>query len=105
MNVFHKRAVILAGNHFSVSLLLGIICFLYFYGAGLSDAYHEDPVWIRILIVILWILQFPTLGIFAGARHVPNVIAMCLVGAVWSLAFGYLAAWSILRFKNRRAKY
>jgi hypothetical protein len=70
---------------------------MYFFGAALSDAYYPDPSWIKILVAALWILQLPVAAFEAVAlhhsKHGANVLLLCALGFLWSLALGYAFAW------------
>ena len=93
----HKRALNFAASHFAISLIIGLVCLLYFYGAGLSDAYHPDPPWIKALLALLWVLQTPA-AVFEPlalrhSQHGANVLFLCVLGVLWSLALGYAFPW------------
>ena len=105
MKPIHKRAFNFAANHFAVSLIIGLICLLHFYGAGLSDVYHADPFWIKLFVASLWVLQTPV-AIFENAalQHSKlgaNVLLLCSLGFLWSLCLGYLVPWVVQAVRNR----
>ena len=93
----HNRAFNVAASHFMVSLIIGVICLLQFYGAGLSDAYHPEPLWVNVLVALLWVLQLPVAAYEAVAlrhsQHGANVLLLCAFGFLWSLVVGYGAVW------------
>lgn len=105
MKAVHKRAFAFAANHFVVSLVLGVICLMQFYGAGLSDAYHPTPLWVLILVALLWVLQLPV-AIFETvmlrhSQHGANVLLLCVLGFLWSLALGYIVPWCAKFIRNK----
>jgi len=97
MKAAHQRALNFAASHFTISLVIGLVCLLYFYGAGLSDAYHPDPPWIEVLIAALWLLQAPAAAFETVAlhhsQHGANVLLLCALGFLWSLVLGYAIPW------------
>jgi hypothetical protein len=97
MNAVHKRALNFAASHFAISFIIGLVCLFYFYGAGLSDAYHPDPPWITALVAALWVLQPPVAAFETIAlhhsQHGANVLLLCVLGFLWSLALGYAVPW------------
>jgi hypothetical protein len=106
MKAVHKHAFAFAANHFVVSLVLGVICLMQFYGAGLSDAYHPTPLWLLILVALLWVLQLPV-AIFETvmlrhSQHGANVLLLCVLGFLWSLCLGYLVPWMRQTFRSRK---
>src|SRR5579859_6364801 len=97
MNAVHKRALNFAANHFYISFSIGLVCLIYFYSTGLSDAYYPDPSWVKALVAVLWVLQTPV-AVFEtlALRHSPlgaNVLLLCVLGSLWSLALGYAVSW------------
>ena len=103
-----KHVFSFAANHFGASFILGVICFVQFYGAGLSDVYHPEPFWIKIILALLWVLQLPVV-IFetVALRHSKqgaNVLLLCVLGLLWSICLDYIVPWllQIARNKNRR---
>lgn len=108
MKAVHKRALAFATNHFVVSLILGAICLMQFYGAGLSDVYHPEPLWVKILVALLWVLQLPV-AIFETvalqhSKHGANVLLLCALGFLWSLCLGYLVPWLVQMFRSRNGR-
>jgi hypothetical protein len=97
MNAVHKRALNFAASHFAISLTIGLVCLLYFYGAGLSDTYQPDPPWIKALRALLWVLQTPAAAFetlaLRHSQHGANVLFLCALGVLWSLALGYAVPW------------
>ncbi len=105
MKAVHKRALSFAANHFAVSFIIGLVCLLHFYGAGLSDVYHPNPFWIKLLVALLWVLQTPV-AIFENAelQHSKlgaNVLLLCVLGFLWSLCLGYLVPWLVQVVRNK----
>ena len=103
-----KRTLSFAANHFGVSFIIGLICLLHFYGADLSDVYHADSFWIKLLFALLWMRQAPV-PIFENAalQHSKlgaNVLLLCLLGFLWSLCLGYLVPWIVHAFRNKTGR-
>jgi uncharacterized membrane protein (UPF0182 family) len=108
MKAVHKRALNFAANHFATSFVIGLVCLLYFYGAGLSDVYHPDPFWIKLLVVLLWVLQLPV-AIFETialqhSKFGANVLLLCVLGFLWSLCLGYLVPWLVQIVRNKTGR-
>jgi len=107
MNAIHKRALNFAASHFAISFIIGLVCLMYFYGAGLSDVYHPNPFWVKALVAVLWVLQLPV-AVFETvalrhSQHGAKVLLLCVLGFLWSLALGYIVPFSIRCLKNRNA--
>lgn len=105
MKTMHKQALSFAASHFAVSFVISLVCLVYFYGAGPSDAYHPDPSWVRALVAVLWILQLPVAALETVAlrhsRQGANVLLLCVLGFLWSLTLGYIVP-SLIRFLRNR---
>ena len=108
MKAVHKRALNFAASHFTISLAIGVVCLMYFYGAGLSDAYHPDPPWVKALVALLWVLQLPVAILETVAlrrsHHGANVVLLCVLGLLWSLALGYAVPWIKRTPRNGKRK-
>ena len=100
----HKRALSFAANHFAISFVLGTFLLLEFYGAGLSDSYSVTPLWVSVLVGLLWILQFPTLLIFKLLLPKGNLLLLYLFGSLWSVLLGYFFACLFKGPKNGAEK-
>src|SRR5207244_5920501 len=81
MKTVHKRALNFAASHFAISFAIGLVCLLYFYGTGLSDAYHPDSPRIKVLVAALWVLQPPAAAFQTVAlhhsQHGADVLLLC----------------------------
>ena len=97
MNIDHTRALRFAVGHFSLSLVIGFLCSLYFFGAGLSDNYNRDPAWVVILLATLWILQLPAAAFEAlmiHAKHRVGLFPLLIMAFLWSVVIAtYLLVW------------
>jgi hypothetical protein len=49
--------------HFTLSLVIGVACLLYFWASAMSDAYHPAPSWVNALFALLWVLQTPAAAV------------------------------------------
>jgi steroid 5-alpha reductase family enzyme len=96
MKVVHKQALRFAAGYFALTLLIGFVCFMYSFGAGLSDGYYPDPPWIKVLMAALWGLQLPVAAfgaVMVHAKHGVNLLLLAMLGFLWSLALGYAFPW------------
>lgn len=105
MKVAHKRALNFAASHFAICFIIGLVCLFYFYGAGLSDAYHPEPSWVKALVAVLWLLQTPVAVFETTAlrhsQHGANVLLLYMLGFLWSLSFGYVVPWITRAFRAK----
>lgn len=106
MKAVHKRALTFAANHYVMSVILGVICLLQFYGAGLSDVYYPQPLWVKILLALLWVLQSPVAILetiaLQHSKQGANVLLLGVLGFLWSLCLGYLVPWMVQTFRSRK---
>lgn len=121
MTKIHPIAIILALLHFILCSILGwwvwVISAIY----GLSDTFRAPPWWFvvmdRLLMVLeapvvlfLWLLHHPAPSFrpprlfitdFEYVAPFSTVVGLCVL---WSICFGYIAAWVILWFRKRKSK-
>jgi len=101
----HKNALNLAANHFSVSFALGIVWLGCVWGQGLSDSYQDDPLWLKILIGVLWILQTPAAVLETIFRRSSpfgaSFFLLIIVSILWSVLLGYAFCWIKKRSRSR----
>ena len=103
MKINHTVALNIASVHFTTSFVIGVLMFMYFSGTAISDSYEPDPIWIIVSEKSLWILQPAVCAFGALAAHWKNgtnPLVVLTLGALWSLAFGYMLSWIIQAQKN-----
>ena len=118
MSKLHSVAFTIALGHFLLSAFLCFIVLFLTFGYGLSDQ-AVTPVWWFVVmnkvllvseapvVLILWLLYHPAAHFhppslfavdFAGCANVYAITGLCLL---WSLAFGYLVAYALHRFRTQ----
>lgn len=95
--------------HFFICLVIGFIVFTVAFGQGLSDSYQEESPLQSILTLILTVLEAPiALVQWIATKYHPQAHTglplSCLVclGALWSIAFGWLSAMFYRQIKQRK---
>jgi hypothetical protein len=120
MRTSHRLQLFLGVCHLLVCGVLGSLDMLISFGESLSDTYNAPDGWFVNLDETLLILQAPVAAILRlvyhpTARFAPpglfvidyamssNVLVSLPLCALWSIAFGYLGATGIRRFRADRA--
>ena len=116
----HTSALNIASCHFMLCGVLGGAVLFLSMGYGLSDAYHVPAWWFVALDRMLQLLEAPVVVILRlvyhpTARFDPpgfffidlgdsaNFFAVVGLCALWSVGFGYLAAYVVRRIKAGKA--